>query len=177
MDDVLNSSASVEQSDSGTPKPTKQNASVGVNMDEEELVEEAMSATHLTPLEGLAIDHSNLTVSMVVPTNNQLGGSGGIMSGGHMVDSGQLGTVGGGDGQVDITGGINVQIGRGSNPHHIAMDSSGMCYATASMSQPLTTVTNGQHQEMGAGGMMQGETMCSTCTCTYSSAYSTCTCM
>jgi hypothetical protein len=203
MDDVLNTPASIKQSDSGTPKPTKQNASVGVNMDEEEGLTEgggaAMSASHLTPL-GMNQTVSVGDTQLIVPTTNQLGGEadsiGGIVSassggtggqmtvgggggGGQMtVGSDQLGTIGVSGGQVDITGGggdggigmQQVQVGRGAAsanpPHHIAMDSSGMCYATASISQPLTTFVNGQQQQQqqqmmpGAGAMIQGGHAC-----------------
>lgn len=189
MDDVLTTSSSAIErpSNSSTPKPTKQNASVGVNMDEEEeLAEEAMksaAATHLTPLEGLTINHTNLSVSvggahLVAQAPDQMTGSGGgdsinIISDGQVVvgsggGGGQMGTIDDGANmgtQVDITTGINTMqmpVGRGAaNGHSIAMDSSGMCYATASISQPLTTFANGSgHQQqsvMGAGGMMQGE--------------------
>ncbi len=202
MDDVLNTPASIKQSDSGTPKPTKQNASVGVNMDEEECLTEGgratMSASHLTPL-GMNQTVSVGDTQLIVPTTNQLGGDpdsiGGIVSasssgaggqmtvggggGGQMtVGSDQLGTIGISGGQVDVTGGggggggdggidmQQMQVGRGvasANPpqHNIAMDSSGMCYATASISQPLTTFVNGQQQQQqqmipGAGTMIQG---------------------
>ena len=195
MDDVLNTPASIKQSDSGTPKPTKQNASVGVNMDEEEGLTEGggatMSATHLTPL-GMNQTVSVGDTQLIVPTTTRLGvedsiggiasassgGPGGQMvvgSGGGQID--QLGSIGVSGGQVDVTGGgggggeggigmQQMQVGRGGAsanlPHHsIAMDSSGMCYATASISQPLTTFVNGQQQQQqqmipGAGAMIQG---------------------
>ena len=187
MDDVLNTPASIKQSDSGTPKPMKQNASVGVNMDEEEGLTGggAMSASHLTPL-GVNQAVSMGDSQLIVPANNQLGGGGvsvSIMSasggggqmvmgtGGQMVvGSGvggdQVGAISASGGQIDVTGGMQqVQVGRGAvavppnNPHHIAMDSSGMCYATASISQPLTTFVNGQQQQEvmpGVSAMIQG---------------------
>ena len=183
MDDVLNTPASIKQSDSGTPKPTKQNASVGVNMDEEEGLTEgggaAMNASHLTPL-GMNQTVSVGDTQLIVPTTTRLGGEDSI--GGGQID--QLGTIGVSGGQVDVTGGggggvgggeggigmQQMQVARGgasaNPPHHsIAMDSSGMCYATASMSQPLTTFVNGQQQQQqqqqqqmipGAGAMIQG---------------------
>lgn len=183
MDDVLNTPASIKQSDSGTPKPMKQNASVGVNMDEEEGLTKggAMSATHLTPL-GMSQTVSVGDAQLIVSTTNQLGGedsvnimntgtgAGGQMTVGDGSCNNQLGTIGVGSGQIDISGGgggigMQVQVARGgpsANPHHIAMDSSGMCYATASISQPLTTSVNGQQQQQqqvmpGAGGMIQGK--------------------
>ena len=184
MDDVLNPPASMKKSDSGTPKPMKQNASVGVNMDEEEGLTGggAMNATHLTPL-GIDQTVSVGNTHLIVTSTGQLGredsvnimsaGVGGdsvgnqiVGSGGQMVVSNQLGTIDVGGGHMDVTGGggggaMQVQVGRGggANTHHIAMDSSGMCYATASMSQPLTTFVNGQQQHQvlpGAGGMMPG---------------------
>lgn len=199
MDDVLNSSVTIEKeklpSDSSTPKPKKQNASVGVNMDEEEelakaeaMKSAAAAVAQLTPLEGLTINHVNMSVSMgranlVAPTQDQVGVVGGdpinitvnVMdgNGGQVVDTTSGGT--GGEGQMELATGIGMQVGRGvaiSSPHRIAMDSGGMCYATASISQPLTTFANGngqeqQHAVMDAGGILQGWLCVRVCVCAY----------
>ena len=131
--------------------------------EEEELAEQAAmtSATHLTPLGDMNQD--SLTISMGGANLDAQSGAINMMSGSGEMVGGATTQLGGMDstsgGQLDSGAGLGVQVARGGDtPHHVAMDSSGMCYATASMSQPLTTFTNGngQQQVMGDSGMMQG---------------------